>query len=80
MEMKLNYTYWKDDSWLVGFLDDFPGWWTQGKNIAELEDMLLDLYDLCDDEETLRSAKLPSNDIPAKVSHGVLKIHLAVTA
>jgi hypothetical protein len=29
---------------LVGYLNDYPEQWTQGKNIRELEEMLLDLY------------------------------------
>jgi predicted RNase H-like HicB family nuclease len=39
--MKLDYTYWQDEGFFIGFLDEFPGWWTQGKDIRELETMLL---------------------------------------
>jgi predicted RNase H-like HicB family nuclease len=43
--MELAYTYWEGESgWLVGYLNDYPDQWTQGKNITELEEMLLDLY------------------------------------
>ncbi len=43
--MDLSYTYWEGESdWLVGYLNDYPEQWTQGKDIAELEEMLLDLY------------------------------------
>lgn len=43
--MEMAYTYWEGEGgWLVGYLNDFPDHWTQGKNVAELEDMLLDLY------------------------------------
>ena len=39
------YTYWEGEGgWLVGYLNDFPDNWTQGKNLSELEEMLLDLY------------------------------------
>jgi predicted RNase H-like HicB family nuclease len=78
--MKLKYTYWKEDEWLIGFLDEFPGWWTQGKDIVELETMLLDLYDLCDDEESMAAAKKTDNEIPENPLHGCFKIPLAVTA
>ncbi|GHV43852.1 hypothetical protein AGMMS50268_35830 [Spirochaetia bacterium] len=78
--MKLRYTYWKDGDWFSGFLDEFPGWWTQGKNTGELEEMLLDLYDLCDDEESINSAKTASAEVPSVVSHGFLKIPIAVSA
>jgi predicted RNase H-like HicB family nuclease len=44
--MELPYTYWEgEDGWLVGYLDGYPEQWTQGKNIKELEEMLLDLYE-----------------------------------
>ncbi|GHU88164.1 hypothetical protein FACS189476_04780 [Spirochaetia bacterium] len=47
--------------------------------------MLLDLYDLCDDEESIRSAKsvekISNNaDVLDKAFHGVLKIPAAVPA
>jgi predicted RNase H-like HicB family nuclease len=43
--MELAYTYWEgEDNWLVGYLNDYPEQWTQGKDITELEEMLLDLY------------------------------------
>jgi hypothetical protein len=42
----LKYTYWKSDKWLLGYLDDYPDHWTQGKNLPELEEMLLDLYEI----------------------------------
>jgi len=43
--MELSYTYWEGESgWLVGYLNDYPDQWTQGKDITELEEMLMDLY------------------------------------
>jgi predicted RNase H-like HicB family nuclease len=76
--MKLKYTYWKEGGWYLGFLDEFPGWWTQGKDVGELEAMLLDLYDLCDDEESIRSAKAAEKEIPGGALHGALKIPVTV--
>jgi predicted RNase H-like HicB family nuclease len=44
--MELQYTFWEGESgWLVGYLNDYPEQWTQGKNIKELEEMLRDLYE-----------------------------------
>ena len=43
--MELPYTYWEGEGgWLVGYLNEYPDHWTQGKDIVELEEMLLDLY------------------------------------
>ena len=44
--MELSYTYWEGEGgWLVGYLDAYQEQWTQGKDITELEEMLLDLYE-----------------------------------
>jgi predicted RNase H-like HicB family nuclease len=45
--MELQYTYWQEkDGWFLGYLNDYPEHWTQGKTITELEEMLADLYEL----------------------------------
>jgi predicted RNase H-like HicB family nuclease len=45
--MELEYTYWREnDGWYLGYLNDYPDHWTQGKDIAELEEMLKDLYEI----------------------------------
>jgi hypothetical protein len=47
----LTYTYWEgENGWLLGYLNDYPKQWTQGKNIPELEKMLIDLYENFQDE------------------------------
>ena len=49
--MELQYTFWEGESgWLVGYLNDYPEQWTQGKDIKELEEMLLDLYENIQEE------------------------------
>ena len=42
--MELGYTFWKDDGWYVGYLDDYPDYTTQGETLEEFEDMLRSLY------------------------------------
>ena len=43
--MEMSYTYWDgENGWLIGYLNEYPEQWTQGKNINELEEMLIDLY------------------------------------
>jgi predicted RNase H-like HicB family nuclease len=50
--MELDYTYWEaDDGLLVGYLNDYPGHLTQGHNLAELEEMLADVYQIRQEEE-----------------------------
>ena len=52
LRMELQYTYWQEkDGWFLGYLNDYPDHWTQGKNLKELEEMLADLYDLEQEEE-----------------------------
>ncbi|MDR0447437.1 MAG: type II toxin-antitoxin system HicB family antitoxin [Treponema sp.] len=43
--MELDYTYWKDDGWYVGHLDEYPEYTTQGETFEEFEDMLRSLYE-----------------------------------
>jgi predicted RNase H-like HicB family nuclease len=53
--MTLEYTYWKeDDGWFLGYLNDYPEHWTQGKTVEELEEMLCDLYEI-EQEENVRT-------------------------
>jgi len=50
--MELEYTYWKSkDGWFVGYLNIWPDHFTQGKDIHELEEMLLDLYEFYKEEQ-----------------------------
>ena len=50
--LELEYTYTEDpDGWLVGYLNIYPECLTQGKDLAELEFMLADLYVLMKQEE-----------------------------
>lgn len=43
--MQLSYTYWKNDGGYVGFINQYPDYWTQGDSVKELEEMLASLYD-----------------------------------
>jgi predicted RNase H-like HicB family nuclease len=81
--MELEYTYWKSkDGWFIGCLNIWPEHWTQGKNIAELEEMLLDLFEIKQEEEQaeISTEKKTGSEIPEHALHGCLKITLAVTA
>ena len=43
--MNLSYTYWEaKEGGYIGFLNQYPDYWTQGESIEELRDMLVSLY------------------------------------
>jgi hypothetical protein len=45
MQMRLSYTYWEaKEGGYIGYLNQYPDYWTQGDSVAELEKMLVSLY------------------------------------
>jgi predicted RNase H-like HicB family nuclease len=43
--MELSYTFWEaEEGGFIGFINQFPDYWTQGETIGELEQMLASLY------------------------------------
>ena len=42
--IKQKYVYWKDEETWLGYLEEFPDYWTQGKTQDELKENLVDLY------------------------------------
>ena len=66
--MELTYTYWEaDDGWIVGFLNDYPDHLTQGHDIAELELMLADIYQIRKEEDVRLAQKRKSGVLQIKV-------------
>ena len=49
--MELTYTYWQDVEFFVGFLNDYPDDSTQGLSIAELEEALIEIYEIKQEEK-----------------------------
>ena len=49
--MELQYTYWQDGGFFVGFLDDYPNDSTQGTSLAELEEALVEVYEIRQEEK-----------------------------
>ena len=41
---KVKYVYWEEDGAWIGYLQDFPDYWTQGKTRRDLKVHLNDLY------------------------------------
>ena len=42
--MKPKYVYWQEDDMWLGYLEEYPDYWTQGESEAELRENLLDIY------------------------------------
>jgi predicted RNase H-like HicB family nuclease len=50
---KLRYVYWQEgDAWL-GYLEEYPDYWTQGESLDDLIEHLKDLY------QDLTSGQIP---------------------
>ena len=52
--MKKKYVYWQDDDMWLGYLEEYPDYWTQGETEAELKENLLDIY------QELTGGKIPN--------------------
>jgi hypothetical protein len=37
-------TYWQDGDFWLGYLDEFPDYWTQGLSPGDLKDHLIGIY------------------------------------
>ena len=49
--MELEYTYWQDGTFFVGFLNDYPDDSTQGVSLTELEEALIEIYEVKQEEK-----------------------------
>jgi predicted RNase H-like HicB family nuclease len=62
--MKVRYVYWQADDLWLGYLEEFPDYWTQGESLEDLKEHLRDLHDdLSNDRipEVRRTAELEVN-------------------
>ncbi|TAK60833.1 type II toxin-antitoxin system HicB family antitoxin [Methylobacter sp.] len=41
---EINYTFWKDDNFFLGYLNEYPDYLTQGTTKEELQENLKDLF------------------------------------
>ena len=41
---KKRYTYWHDEDMWIGYLEEYPDYWTQGETFEELKNNLRDIY------------------------------------
>lgn len=42
--IKQKYIFWKDEKIWLGYLEEYPDYWTQGETEEELKANLLDIY------------------------------------
>lgn len=40
----VKYMFWEEDGAWLGYLQDFPDYWTQGETLDDLKEHLRDLY------------------------------------
>ena len=40
----IKYVWWEDDGAWIGYLQDYPDYWTQGETLEDLRDHLRDLF------------------------------------
>ena len=44
MPMTTKFVYWEEDGAWLGYLQEFPDYWTQGDSLDDLQAHLCDLY------------------------------------
>ena len=42
--IKHKYIYWKDENRWLGYLEEYPDYWTQGETEEDLKANLIDIY------------------------------------
>ena len=42
--IKQKYIFWKDENMWLGYLEEYPDYWTQGETEKDLKANLLDIY------------------------------------
>lgn len=42
--MKQKYVYWQDGDMWLGYLEEYPDYWTQGESENELRENLVDIF------------------------------------
>ena len=40
----VKFVYWEEDGGWLGYLQDYPDYWTQGETLEDLKEHLKDLY------------------------------------
>ena len=51
VEKRVRYVYCQHEGMWLGYLEEFPDYWTQGKTLEELQENLRELYNELTDRE-----------------------------
>ena len=63
--INVEYTYWQEPGGMyLGYLNIWPEHWTQGKDIAELEEMLQDLYEIYLEDQKENTIERKTGNLP----------------
>ena len=59
MQNKVSFTYWlESDNTYLGYLNEYPDHWTQGTELQDLKEHLIDLYNLFTKEKIVGIRKV----------------------
>ena len=47
--MEMQYSWWQEDNFYLGYLDEYPQYPTQGESLIDLENGLQEIYNLIKD-------------------------------
>jgi len=61
--MEMRYSWWKEDDFYLGYIDEYPQYPTQGESLADLENGLKEIYKWIED-----------GTLKLKEQKGILKI------
>jgi hypothetical protein len=59
--MTIEYIYWDDEEYWMGYLEEYPDYITQGMSLEELQENLKDLYVDLSSENSLNNTTLLHN-------------------
>jgi predicted RNase H-like HicB family nuclease len=43
----VKYVHWQEGDWWLGYLEEYPDYWTQGETLPDLIEHLKDLTSIC---------------------------------
>lgn len=69
MRRAFTLSYWRDDDWFVGRLEEVPGVFSQGETLEELEENIRDAYALVRSDQ-------PPLLVPQETEHKEIEVEV----